>query len=274
MQISGDKQQRERVIDTTIIAIFCVLFAVFQFFDIKFTSDIVRSAWIKHILSNSSATVVVIILMKRLQIKAFQRPNRLVYFLPCIAMALVNLPFISYFNGNMSIVRNNTWDILFFVLYCLSVGILEELVFRGILFSAFLGRFPKDKKGMFKAFVFSSVFFGLAHLSNLFSGAGIGAVLLQVVYTTLTGGLFCFAFIQTKNILFSAGTHALYNMCGLIFEIPARFGLGTGIIFDTGTIVVMAVVDVLIAIFVFYSLYKYPEEDRKALYDALNVKKP
>jgi hypothetical protein len=36
----------------------------------------------------------------------------------------------------------------------------------------------------------------------------------------------------------------------------------------------MAVVDVLIAIFVFYSLYKYPEEDRKALYDALNVKKP
>ena len=271
MPKSKDKLQRERVIAITLITVFCAVFAVLELVPINLIEDDVKNAWIVRIISNSAAIGAVVVLLKTLKIKPFMRVERWHFLLPALAVALANLPLISFLNGNMSLVRDGADDIALFVVYCISVGVLEELVFRGVLFPALAGSFTQDKKGFIKAFVLSSVLFGAAHLSNLFRGAGVGATLLQVLYTILTGGLFCFVFIQTKNILCSAGVHALYNMCGLIFEIPARLGLGSGVVFDAPTIIVMAVIDVCVAVFVLYSLHKYPIEEQKVFYKCLNI---
>jgi membrane protease YdiL (CAAX protease family) len=148
------------------------------------------------------------------------------------------------------------------------IGLFEELIFRGVLFSVIAGYFSDDKKGLWKTFIISSLIFGGAHLFNLLYGAGIGATLLQAVYTTLTGGLFAFAFIKTKNILIPAFLHAVYNFCGLLFS---EQGLGLGAVLDFGTGVTMAIVGVVVGVFVLYALYKHPEKERKELYARLNV---
>ena len=242
-----------------------------DFIDIKYTKDTLYNTWIGRILSNFSACIAVLALMKILRISPFKRPQGMLYMIPCLLIAFANFPLISYLNGNMHFVRKGAWDIILFVLYCLSVGVLEELIFRGVLFSMIAERCGKDRNGLIKAFVLSSILFGLAHLTNIFRGAGIVPTLVQVLYSTLTGGLFCFALIKTKNLLCCAGVHALYNICGLLFETPERLGIGTGVVFDTGTLIMMALIDVCLGVLVLYSLFKNPEKDRVELYERLHI---
>ena len=116
---------------------------------------------------------------------------------------------------------------------------------------------------MWLTFVSSSVVFGFAHIFN-------GSI-LQVGYTILTGGLFAFALMKTKNIFCCAFVHALYNFGGLLFETPERFGLGNGVYFDLGTIITMAVVSVILGVFVLYSVWKYTIEEQQELYGKLGV---
>jgi membrane protease YdiL (CAAX protease family) len=146
-------------------------------------------------------------------------------------------------------------------------AIFEEIIFRGIVFSVLADRFSKNKKGFLKTYVISSVIFGLAHLFNGFS---FGTV-LQVGYTVLTGGLFAFCLIMTKNILCCALVHGVYNFCGLLFDHVQ--GLGNGVVFDLGTVITMAVISVVVGIFVLYKVYHYPDEDRKDLYARLGIAK-
>lgn len=147
----------------------------------------------------------------------------------------------------------------------MAVGLFEECIFRGIVFSVLAGCFSKDRKGFLKTYFLSAIIFGAAHLFNGFS---LGT-LLQVAYTVLTGGLFAFCLIKTKNILCCAFVHGLYNFCGLLFDTQ---GLGTGVVFDVGTVVTMAIVGVCVGIFVLYSVFKYSEEERCALYGYLGLK--
>jgi membrane protease YdiL (CAAX protease family) len=220
-------------------------------------------------LQQTCGIIAVILLANYLKIRLFSRPECLIFIIPCLIIAIDNFPFWSYFSGNMQLILTNPTDVLLFSIYCLCIGLFEEIVFRGLLFYLLASYFSKDRKGLIKTFVYSSVIFGLAHLTNLFSGAGLPPTLLQVGYTTLTGGLFAFAFMKTKNVLFPACIHALYNFCGLILETPQKLGLGTGIVFDTGTVIMMAIISVIIGVFVLYSLTKYPENERKTLYNRL-----
>ena len=265
------KNKRKETLLKIGIVCLCAFTVLLSVFDFAYTSDETKNLWIGGILQQACGTIAVILLFPVLKIRLLSPPKKWLYLIPCIIVAVNNFPFWSYFNGNMHLVRTQTTDLLLFVFYCLFVGLFEELVFRGVLFSLLAGRFSNDKKGLVKTFVLSSVIFGLAHLLNLIAGAGVGATLLQVCYTTLTGGLFAFALIKTKNILCCAFIHGLYNFCGLIMEFPARGGLGTGVVFDFGTGLTMGVVALAVGIFVLYSLWKYSETERVELYSRLGI---
>ena len=105
------------------------------------------------------------------------------------------------------------------------------------------------------------------HILNLFAGAGFGPTMLQVGYSTLTGGLFAFALMKTKNVLIPALIHAVYNFCGLLYT--STVGLGTGSILDFPTVMTMLIVCVVTGGFVAYKVLKYPEEERRELYSRL-----
>ena len=239
---------------------------LFEFIDVKFSADETVDRFIGAILPLAFGSVAVCLLSVKNGAKLFGKPQNWLYMLPCLVIAVDNFQFPAYFAGKMSLAHTETKYFLLFALNCLLVGIFEEGIFRGVLFALLAGAFSKDKKGFLKTYIFSSAIFGATHILNVFGGAGVPATLLQVAYTTLTGGLFAFAFIKTKSIWLAALTHAVYNFCGLLFS---ESGLGTGAVLDTPTVIVMTVVCVTVGAFILYKVWTYPEKERIELYSRL-----
>ncbi len=254
----------KNIIVSALIALFGVAIALLEWLPITFSKDAFYNGLIAKTLQQLCGVVAAVLLLNVLRIKAFGRIQNYLYLLPCLLVAVNNFQWWSYLNGLQSLVRTNVWDILFFAFYCLCVGLFEECIFRGVLFSLVASYLPQNKKGLFWTFVISSVIFGLAHL--------FGGNPLQALYTVLTGGLFAFVLIKTKNLLCCALVHGVYNFCGLLMETESSLGLGTGVVLmEWGNVVIMGVVGVLMAAFVFYSLWKYPEEERIELYKRLVI---
>ncbi len=102
---------------------------------------------------------------------------------------------------------------------CLMVGILEELVFRGVVFGALLQAWKQKRYGKLGAVVVSGVLFGLVHLINLIKNPhAVFEVLEQVGYSTLIGVLLAAAVLRTGGLVFSVVVHALFN---LVFDYAA-----------------------------------------------------
>ncbi len=250
--------------EIVVILLLCVATIALDFLNISVLPDEFRNRILVKIIQQSCGIGAAILLCIRLKIRLFGRIENSLYLLPCLLIAIDNFQFFAYFSGKMQLVRISVWDILLFAGYCLSIGLFEELIFRGIVFSIIAGLFSKDRKGFLKTYIISSVLFGVSHI---FNGISLGT-LLQIGYTILTGGLFAFCLIKTKNILCSAFVHGLYNFCGLLFD---SNGLGTGVVFDIGTVITMLLVSVSVGMFVLYKVWKYSEIEREELYSRLGV---
>lgn len=261
------QEKIKKRIELIAILILCAITLVLDFLSIPYLKNEIRNAFLNNIIQQTCGAVAVLLLIHKLQLKLFGKPQALLYLIPCIIVAIDNFQFYAYFSGKMQLVHSQPIDFLLFGLNCFTVGLFEEGIFRGILFSVLAGVFTQDKKGLWKTYIYSSVIFGLAHLFNGISAATI----LQVGYTTLTGGLFAFVLLKTKNILCCVFVHGLYNFCGLLFDVPARMGLGTGAVIDLGTAITMAIVSILAIIFVLRAVYKYSEEERMVLYEKLAI---
>lgn len=264
MSISTKNNRIRKVIMIAIIAVLGIFMAILEWFPISFSQDVWYNKIINKTLQQTSGITAVVLILCMMDIKLFGKIHNWLYFLPCILVALNNFQWYSYFKGMQQLVRINALDIMLFALYCLSVGLFEEFVFRGILFSVLASYFPDNKKGLIETFIVSSLIFGGAHLFNL--------NVLQAGYSILTGGLFAFVLIKTKNLFCCGFAHGLYNFCGMLMETSANLGLGNGVkLFNLGTILCMAILGVAMGVFVLYFLIKYPEEERKALYKFLSV---
>jgi len=250
------------ITEIAIIAMLCLLTVVLDFVDIPYLKDEFQNRMLSKIIQQTCGGIAAVLLMIRLRIRLFGKPQKWLFLIPCIIVALDNFQFSAFIQGKMQLARTSAWDFILFAGYCLTVGFFEECIFRGVIFSVLASLFPQNKKGFLLTFALSSIVFGAAHLLNGLSW--------QVGYTILTGGLFAFCLIKMKNILFCALVHALYNFGGLLFD--ANF-LGTGVIFDLGTVLTMLIVSVAIGIFVLIFTLKYPEEERQELYDRLGIQR-
>ncbi len=259
MQKNERKVKIWKGLEIAAILLLCAVTVLFDFVQVPFIKYGFRRRMATKILQRLCGSGVAIWCVIRLKIRLFGKVEHWAYLLPCLLVAINNFQWSAFFGGKMHLLQKDAVDVLLFALCCLTTGLFEELVFRGILFCALAGAFKENKKGLLTAYVLSSVLFGLSHLLNGFSGS----TLLQVGYSTLTGGLFAFCFLKTKNILCCALVHGVYNFCGLLYDTQ---GLGSGVVFDLGTVLSMLIVGVLVGIFVLYKVWKYPEEERIALY--------
>ena len=93
------------------------------------------------------------------------------------------------------------------VLTMLCVGLVEELIFRGLLFRAL------EKNNVKSAIAISSVTFGIGHLVNLFSGGleNIVPNICQVFYAMAVGFLFVIIFHKGGSLISCIITHSLVN---------------------------------------------------------------
>lgn len=268
------EKKRARIGDTVslILIIFsCVGMAVFSLVPIAYSPNARLNGLLKATVPLLFGCVLALVTVRRLRLRLFGNLQKWLFLLPCILIAVNNFPFASYFTGNSKLLEPTAVEALVFALYCVSVGVFEECVFRGIVFLLLAERLPQNKKGLILTFVISSVIFGLSHLLNLFAGAGIVPTLRQVAYSTLIGGLCAFALIKTKNLIACMLIHALYDFCGLLLD--GNVGLGGGVVFTLPDVLLMAIVGIAVGVFVLVCVFRSPEEDRRELYDRLGIKR-
>lgn len=128
------------------------------------------------------------------------------FYLPLLVLASSNLW------GGMAI-RFSALETALYVISMCSVGFLEELIFRGLLFRAL------SKNGLKRAIAISSLTFGIGHLFNLLAGAEWVSTLVQICYATAIGFLFTLIFLKSGTLLPCILTHAAINATSA-FAIP------------------------------------------------------
>jgi membrane protease YdiL (CAAX protease family) len=184
---------------------------------------------------------------------------RLLVILPFFLIAVNNFPFLSVLMGDASLASATADGYVKYALLCLAVGLFEELAFRGCVFVYALEQTKRISSAPLRvlaASVISSAVFGLVHLTNLFAGASIGAVLLQVCYSFLIGGMCSIMLLKTQNVWYCVLCHAIYNFAGGV--VPE---LGSGTLWTVPTVVLTAVVGVAVAVYAFVVLFRISADE-------------
>ena len=102
--------------------------------------------------------------------------------------------------------------IVYFFIITLAIGIYEELLCRGLLFNSFKIYFGNTKKGVYLSAIFSSLIFGIMHLTNLiWSPSLIISTICQVIYATFVGFLFCVIYYRSKNLISCMLLHGIFD---------------------------------------------------------------
>lgn len=119
-----------------------------------------------------------------------------------ILLPVIVLSFIPIFSG----INPKLFDKIFIILIIsILIGIIEELVFRGIIFSAL------KSKGKIPAILFSSIIFSLFHLLNLATGADILETLVQILFAFGFGLVMAVAKYKSNSLLALIAVHALWD---------------------------------------------------------------
>ncbi|MBQ8149951.1 MAG: CPBP family intramembrane metalloprotease [Clostridia bacterium] len=114
-------------------------------------------------------------------------------------------------------------------------GLLEELIFRGLLFKAMY----KDSRKA--AVIVGSLTFGMGHIVNLLNGAPLLETLLQIAYATAIGYLFIVIFLKSGSIVPCIIAHCFING-------TSRFGRDGGDLLSILTAAVLVIVPVAYAL--------------------------
>ena len=189
--------------------------------------------------------------------------NRFLLIIPFVLVAVNNFPFIAVYSKEAVCATLNWHEWLFYVFAVFGGVLLEELTFRGLVLPTLYRKLNGKKHGLFLSVLYSSLLFGGAHIFNLLSGAGIGAVVMQVGYSFLIGGMCAIAFIKTGNFYNAVILHFIFNFGGLLLN----YKMISGSIWDTATIIITAVLAVLVIVYAVYILFETNncEFDKKIL---------
>ena len=133
--------------------------------------------------------------------------RRFLYYVPLVILASGNL-----WNG---VAFRYAWPETVCRIVCmLCVGFLEEMIFRGLLFTAIA------KDNLKSAVIISSVTFGIGNIINLFNGSGMDWVnnLCQIVFDVAVGFLLVTIFYRGGSLLPCILIHSAINILSTFAE--------------------------------------------------------
>lgn len=106
-----------------------------------------------------------------------------------------------------------TWlpDLVLLALFCATVGLYEEALFRVLLLGGILSRHGRTKNGVVGAVLVSSVVFGALHVTATPSIGvlELAQMLLKTAQTACVGVLFAAVYVRTRSFLGVAALHGL-----------------------------------------------------------------
>lgn len=182
------------------------------------------------------------------------RGKGLLLSLPFIIVAVNNAPITGIASGTVKI-TNGGISVFYFALYCIFVGLFEEIVFRGIIQRLVLSKMKKTKVGTFWGIIITSALFGAIHAVN-YLGGNFGGTTLQIGYSFLIGAMCSVVMLLTRNVFACAVLHAGFNFAGLIADT-----LGTGQVWDAVNITLTAVIGVAAAVYAVIVFIKFVKSE-------------
>lgn len=262
----GHPITKKQVAYVILILLSLIGMAFVSFYDLYPTHDLIVAELSEGIHVRILGTIVFALLMSLMgySLLTFRKVSWKMFLyvvVPGFIIAFNNLPIVAYLEGR-AVMTESLNVFLLFVLFCLSIGVFEEVVFRGLILTVLLQRLPETKQGILIAIVLSSVIFGVIHFVNLVAGASPFDTLLQMGYSFLMGMLWAVVYLKTKNLWMAVLLHALYNMAGLVFvQIGSVYGR-----YDVLTIITTVLIG-LVGAYYYFKLYLTIEpEDIKELY--------
>lgn len=106
--------------------------------------------------------------------------------------------------------------ILFYVLCMGSIGLCEELIFRGLITGMLYERYGSSPAGVWFSVLLSSLLFGAVHLSNAAGGASLTGVLVQVIGAVALGMCLAAIYLRGRNLWSVAAIHGFMDFCALL----------------------------------------------------------
>lgn len=130
------------------------------------------------------------------------------FFIPLIAICSVN-----FWNGVT--VEPSLTDCLLTAAAKGIIGIVEELIFRGLLFVCMCRTNVKS------AIIVSSLTFGIGHVVNLINGAPVLETVCQIIYACAIGFCFTMVFYVGKSLVPCILVHFIVNVSSAFGVAPA-----------------------------------------------------
>jgi membrane protease YdiL (CAAX protease family) len=110
--------------------------------------------------------------------------------------------------------------IALFVLLYVSVGTIEEFLFRGLILPLLMRKWGSTRKGIYTAVIVSSAIFGVVHLLNFIAGRrDLLTTGTQILYGTFFGVFFAALVLRNKSIWPAVFCHFLFDLCGNLMEV-------------------------------------------------------
>lgn len=181
--------------------------------------------------------------------------SKIVLFV-CFIIAVNNFPIFTvleqfgYLSDNFGIWLNHVFS-------CFAIGLFEELIFRGIIYTLFVAEiFKAQKFKEIKSIIFSSLLFSLTHVINVFSGEEWYFVLLQTSYSFLTGCLFALSYFISGKLLVAIILHFIYNFGGLLQDNGVISGGLWSVTQTVETVILSIIFAIIILIYIYKKLVK------------------
>ncbi len=189
-------------------------------------------------------------LQRILSIKGFF--NNFLHIIPFLLVVVNNFPILPIFSGAVKVIEGNVIQWITYLLSVFAGVCLEEITFRGLIFPVLYRNFEKLKQRDFWAVFASSSLFGVVHLFNLFAGASFGAVVVQIGYSLLIGGMCAIAFLKTGNFYNAVLLHFIFNIGGLLYD----YNMISGNVWTIENVIITAVLAVIVILYALYLLFK------------------
>lgn len=104
---------------------------------------------------------------------------------------------------------------LLYTLMYVSVGLIEEILIRGLVLPLMLRQWGAAKGGVYKAVLVSSAIFGLAHMANLVMGRrDLLSTSAQITYALFFGVFFAALVLRNRSIWPAIFCHFLFDWAG------------------------------------------------------------
>ena len=136
--------------------------------------------------------------------------------MPILVIAIIVLISNFLMLGDKNIDIANLGSLIFLAI---TVGLAEELLFRGWLQNEITEKFSNNRKEIILSIIASGCIFGLFHSVNVLSGQDIFTTLMQIIQTSAIGILLGSIYFVTKNISSVIFLHSFYDFAVLLGEV-------------------------------------------------------